>query len=91
MLTRIFKLLGCAAGTVAFYSLCRFLMVPTLYLTLVAGWGCFCFLFSFELGGGRLSVRHGIEEKSMMHRAWMIVGLLCLLLAAGVMFWWGEF
>jgi len=90
-LIRIFKLLGCAIGMVAFYALCRFLMVPALYLTLVAGWGCFCFLFSFELGGGRMRVRHGIEEKSVMQRVWMVVGLLCLGLAIGVMFSWGEF
>lgn len=68
--------------------MCRFLVVPPLYLTLLAGWGLSCILFSYELAGSRKRVRNGIEEKTPMHLAWLTAGVLCLLVAFAFLFLW---
>lgn len=85
---KLSKLLALAAGTGGFLLLCRFLQVRPLYLTSLAGWGLFCLLFSYELAGSRKRVRNGIEQKTPMQLAWTAAGVLCLLVAFGVLFLW---
>lgn len=82
---KIVVVLGIAAG---FYILCRFLHVPSLYLSMLAGWGGFCFLFSYELAGSRRRVRNGIEEKPPLQVVWMVAGLVCTLTSLTVLFLW---
>jgi len=72
----------------AFFLLCRFLQVSPLYLSMLAAWGGFCFLFSFELAGSRRRIRNGIEDKTPLQRVWMIAGLICVLTACAVLFLW---
>ncbi len=85
---KLMKLLSLAAGTGGFVLLCRFLAVPPLYLSSLAGWGLFCLLFSYELSGSRKRVRNGIEEKTPMQLAWTAAGVLCLLVAFAFLFIW---
>jgi len=85
---KLAKLVITAVGTAGFYLLCRFLAVPPLYLTALAGWGLFCVLFSYELSGSRKRVRSGVEEKTPMHHAWLAAGVLCLLVASAFLFLW---
>lgn len=76
---------GVAAG---FVLLCRILDVPPLYLSMLATWGGFCFLFSYELAGSRRRVRNGIEEKPPLQVVWMVAGLVCVLTAFTMLFRW---
>jgi len=85
---KLVKLLALAVGTGGFFQMCRFLVVPPLYLTLLAGWGLGCLLFSYELAGSRRRRRHGIEEKTPMQLAWTAAGILCLMVAFAVLFLW---
>ncbi len=85
---KVIKFLALTTGTGGVYLLCRFMLVPPLYLTSLAGWGLFCLLFSYELAGSRKRVRNGIEEKTPMQLAWTAAGVLCLLVAFAVMFRW---
>lgn len=73
---------------IAFSLLCRFLQVAPHYLSMLTAWGGFCFLFSFELAGGRLRIRNGIEYKTPLQWIWRIVGLICVLTACTVLFIW---
>ena len=82
------KLAVAAVATAAFHMLGRRLLVPSYYLTALAGWGALCFLFSFELAGRRRRVRNGIEEKTPMQMAWMAAGVLCVALAFWMLFRW---
>lgn len=74
--------------SLAFYVLCRYLLVPPLYLSMLVGWGLFCFLFSYELAGRRTRVRNGIEEKTPLQLAWMVAGIVCIVTAWVVLFRW---
>lgn len=85
---KLIKLLALAAWTGGFFLLCRFLDVPSLYLSSLAGWGLFCLLFSYELAGSRRRVRNGIEEKTPMQLAWTAAGVICLLVAFVFLFIW---
>ncbi len=88
-MTRILlKAAGVAGATAGIYAMCRFLQVPALYLSALAGWGASCFLYSYELAGSRHRVRNGMEEKTPMQLAWMVAGLVCILTALTVLFLW---
>jgi hypothetical protein len=51
MKKKILKSVAVAGFCAGCYLLCRVLQVPPLYLSLLSGWGGFCFLFSYELAG----------------------------------------
>jgi len=85
---KLIKLIALAAGTGGFVLLCRFLDLPPLSLSSLAGWGLFCLLFSYELAGSRKRVHNGIEEKTPMQLAWTAAGVLCLLVAFAFLFIW---
>jgi len=82
----ILKLMLGAALTGGCYALCRFFVIPPLLASGLTAWGCFCFLFSFELSGAKARIRNGMEEKSTLQRLWMLAGILCVLMAVGVVF-----
>lgn len=84
----VLKLITVAVIASGFFGMCRFMEVPPFYVSMLAGWGSFCFLFSYELAGRRRRVRNGIEEKAPLQIAWMLAGLGCILTAAVVLFRW---
>ena len=83
---KLSKVVGVAVLGVVIYLLCRFLQVEWLLPTGLAVWGMFCFLFSFELAGSKKRVRDGIEERTILHLFWILAGVLCMLMAGGVIF-----
>ena len=80
------KLVVCGAFSSGFYFLAQFLIIPPLLPTGLAAWGAVCFLFSQEFSGTKVRIRNGIEEKQALQIMWMVAGLLCVLLAVGVLF-----
>ena len=54
------------------------LQVPALQVAGLFGWGMFCMLFSYELGGSKRKYRQGFEERSWLERAWLLAGCGCL-------------
>lgn len=88
MKKKILKSVAVAGFCAGCYLLCRVLQVPPLYLSLLSGWGGFCFLFSYELAGSRRRLRNGIEEKTLLHLAWMAAGLVCIVSAVVMLFRW---
>lgn len=86
--TTVIKLIAVVVIASGFFGMCRFLEVPPLYISTLAGWGSLCFLFSYELVGSRHRVRNGIEEKTPLQIAWMIAGMGCMLIAAVALFLW---
>ncbi len=88
MLKTILKFVLVAVAMTGTWLMCRFLAVPSLYLSFLAGWGAACFLFSYELAGSRHRIRNGIEEKTPMQLAWMVAGIICILTTFAVLFFW---
>jgi len=82
----VIKILFCALITFGCVKLCQFLVIPALLPSALAAWGFICFLFSGELAGRKRRVRNGIEDKPPLRIMWMIAGILCVLLAVGVLF-----
>ena len=88
MIKKILKSVAVAGFFAGCYLLCRFLEVSPLSLSVLSGWGGFCFMFSYELAGSRRRLRNGIEEKTPLHLAWMAAGLVCILSAVAMLFRW---
>jgi len=76
----------CALATLACFALSRVLVIPPMLPSGLTAWGCLCFLFSRELSGETRRIRDGIEMKPALQKMWMAAGLLCLLMAVGVLF-----
>ncbi len=64
----------------------RMLDIAPLLPGALTAWGCICFVFSRELSGERRLIRDGIEMKPPLQIMWMVAGILCVLMAVGVLF-----
>ncbi len=60
------------------YGVCDFLLVPSLQISALAGWGLSCLLFSYEWSGRRRIMRQGFEDRSWLERGWIAAGAACL-------------
>jgi hypothetical protein len=76
----------CATLAAGFFSVAQCLVIPALLPTGLAAWGSLCFLFASQLSGTKIRIRNGVEEKPALQIMWMVAGLICILLAGGVLF-----
>jgi len=82
------KFAVCVMFALGFYALARFLVISPALPTGLSAWGGLCFLFSGELAGRKRRIRNGLEDKPPLRVMWMIAGILCVLMAVGVLFVW---
>jgi hypothetical protein len=84
---KLLKIIICAAMTAGCYYISRFLEIAPLVPVMLTAWGISCFVFSFELAGSKTRTRNGLEEKTPLHLFWILAGVICLLMAGGVLFY----
>jgi hypothetical protein len=82
----LLKLLLCGVLTCGCILISHFLMIPALVPSALTAWGCICFLFSGELAGQKRRIRNGIEDKPPLRLMWMVAGIVCIVMAVGVLF-----